>query len=370
VTGPAEVVALLRKPEARCRTLQVVGREWRRHGLLNEAFLAATRPGALVIKAVRVSGEPEPEEGEEPWKLWAQVPDLLRAEFAVGIETVRAWFRGGTWWSWSPSQGARTNEGREDRGHGKGPGEIMVCPARIAHVLEFEVLGAVRLLSRFAYQVRARPFTRGDFDLHRLGSGADEYEIVIDAERGFLLRAEARLGGQAFRVLEMTEVAVDGDIPARVFTPEAPEGEVFEFFEPWRRLSLEELPSAVPFKVFVPRAAPGTPGLVRIKNAEPRRGIPLSVTIAYFVPKPGGEPGNLWVHESADPEEPSPVPNSSEVWSQVESFKVAADNSMGYLRCKVLLEREGTYIKLESTAMQVHELIGLARSLVPLATRT
>jgi hypothetical protein len=32
-----------------------------------------------------------------------------------------------------------------------------------------------------------------------LGGGADEYELVVDAERGFL-RAEARLGGELFRV--------------------------------------------------------------------------------------------------------------------------------------------------------------------------
>ena len=110
--------------------------------------------------------------------------------------------------------------------------------------------------------------------------------------------------------------------------------------------------------------------LVQIKNPEPRRDIPLSVTIAYFFPKPGGDQGNLWVAESAEPERPSPLPSSGEVWREVEGLKVGTDDSTGYLRCKVLLEREGTYIHLESTAMAVHELIGLARSLVLLAPET
>lgn len=110
-----------------------------------------------------------------------------------------AWFRGGTWWSWSLSQGARTNDGRANMGRGKGPGAVLVWPARIVHVLDFELLGTVTVLSRPAYLLRARPFTRGDFDLHSLGGGADEYELVVDAERGFL-RAEARLGGELFRV--------------------------------------------------------------------------------------------------------------------------------------------------------------------------
>jgi hypothetical protein len=349
--------------------LQVVGREWRHHGLLNEAFKAATPPGALVAKAVRLSGEPEAEQGEQTWRLWWEAPDRLRTELAVGTETVTAWFREGTWWSWSPSQGARTNEGRQNMGHGKGPGEVLVWPARIAQLLDFELVGTVAALSRSAYRLRARPFTRDDFDLHSLGRGADEYELVVDAERGFLLRAEARLGGKPFRALEMTELAVDGDIPAEVFTPQAPDGEQFEFFEPWRRVSLDELPGVVPFKVFVPARPPGEAALVQIRNPEPRRDIPLSVTIAYFVPKPGGEQGNLWVSESAEPERPSPLPPSGEVWRDGDDLKVGTDDSMGYLRCKVLLEREGTHIHLESTAMAVHELVGLARSLVLLAPK-
>ncbi len=168
----------------------------------------------------------------------------------------------------------------------------------------------------------------------------------------------------------MTELAVDGDIPAEVFTPRAPGAERFEFCEPWRKVSLEELPGAVPFKVFVPAKAPGRAALVRIKNPGPRRDIPFSATISYVVPKHGGEHGNLWVSESAEPEQPSPLPPSGEVWRDVDGFKVGTDDTMGYLRCKVLLEREGTHIHLESTAMGVHELISLARSLVLLTAWT
>ena len=192
--------------------------------------MAATPPGALVLKAVKVSGEPEPEEGEQAWRLWWESPARLRSEFAVGTEMVTAWFRGGTWWSWSPSQGARTNEGRHDMGHGKGPGKVLVWPAAIADLLDFELLGTVAVLSRPAYLLRGRPFTRGAFDLHSLGHGADKYELVVDAERGFLLRAEASFGGELFRALEMTELAVDAVIPAEVFAPQAPDGDQFEFF--------------------------------------------------------------------------------------------------------------------------------------------
>ncbi len=373
----ADVVALLRSPGPRCRTLQAVGREWRHHALLNEAFTAATPPPGALVGGVRMvgggrivstSGEPWPEEGEKAWRWWSEEPDRLKVEFAVGEEIVTAWFQGTTWWSWSPSEGARTNEGRENVRHGKGPGEVLVSPARAARALDFELLGGLSFLARPAWRWRARPFTRGDFDLHALGSGAEDYELVVDAERGFLLRAEARLDAKPFRVLEMTEVVVDAELPASVFVPQAPEGEQFEYFEHDRRLTLEELTAAVPFKVFVPAEAPGRPGFVHVHNPRPRRGTRLSATITYFVPKPDGCYGNLWVHESGEPERAAPQPTES--WRQVEGFLVGADQSMGYVRCKVLLEREGTHIRLESTAMAVHELIALARSLVPLSPGT
>ena len=123
----------------------------------------------------------------------------------------------------------------------------------------------------------------------------------------------------------------------------------------------------MPFKVFVPAKAPGQHPLVQVRNPEPRRGTPLLVVISYPVPKLGGGHGNLWVNESAELEKPSAVPNPNETWRQVDDLMVVVDNSMGELRGQVVLEREGTHIRLESTAMAVHDLVALARSLVPLA---
>jgi hypothetical protein len=51
--------------------------------------------------------------------------------------------------------------------------------------------------------VRAVPRVSEGFsswDLHALGEGADEYELEVDAERGILLRAEARRDRQSIQV--------------------------------------------------------------------------------------------------------------------------------------------------------------------------
>jgi hypothetical protein len=109
VTELANVVAALRSSGPRWRTLQAAGREWRHNALLNEAFIAATPPPAAPAGAragvhfqgggtiARTASEPEPEEGEEIWRWWSQEPDRLKVEFAVGDETVTAWFQGSTW---------------------------------------------------------------------------------------------------------------------------------------------------------------------------------------------------------------------------------------------------------------------------------
>ena len=50
-----------------------------------------------------------------------------------------------------------------------------------------------------------------------LGWGADDYELLVDAERGVLLRSAARTGGKEFQVTEVLEVAFDEEISEDIF---------------------------------------------------------------------------------------------------------------------------------------------------------
>jgi hypothetical protein len=52
--------------------------------------------------------------------------------------------------------------------------------------------------------------------------GADEYEVVVDAERGVLLRTACRLGGKDFDTLEVEEIYFDERFPEDVFTLREP----------------------------------------------------------------------------------------------------------------------------------------------------
>jgi hypothetical protein len=67
-----------------------------------------------------------------------------------------------------------------------------------------------------------------DPGLHELGVGADDYLISVDAERGVVLRIDARFREQPFTVIEMTEVEFDAELPPETFTIVLPHGERFD----------------------------------------------------------------------------------------------------------------------------------------------
>lgn len=151
-----------------------------------------------------------------------------------------------------------TNEGGENAETGLGPGTALVHPAFILPALDLDIRTRTTKLGRPAYEVFAVPTASNDQDeessglLHGIGSGAEEYELLVDGERGVLLRTEARLRGRPFLIVEMDEVTFDEELPADTFTLALPTGEEFETLPRARWLLLEELPAAVGFTVLVP----------------------------------------------------------------------------------------------------------------------
>jgi hypothetical protein len=57
-----------------------------------------------------------------------------------------------------------------------------------------------------------------------LGRGADDYELLVDSERGVLLRSAARTKGEEFQVTEILGLACDEDLPEGIFVTD----EVFD----------------------------------------------------------------------------------------------------------------------------------------------
>ena len=89
--------------------------------------------------------------------------------------------------------------------------------------LELRVEGQVQWAGREAVRlVGVPPAVELEWDPDPLSWGADEYEVVVDTERGVLLRIASRLRGEDFDTLEIEEIYFDERFPEDTFTSREP----------------------------------------------------------------------------------------------------------------------------------------------------
>lgn len=322
-----------------------------------------------VAYAGRSEEHPEPQKIREPWRLWLAQPDRVRAEFSVGDNTVTAVIVGETWWSWSPFRAVTTNQGDPHSSHGKGPGDALIDPSSVLPAVELVVAGRATFIERPVLEVRATPTPIDEndeessdwrFATSGLGGGADEYALLVDARRGVLLRSEARIGGEPFRIIEMETIAFDEELGQNVFAPPA-DAEIEPAWAP-RTVSLTELLNAVLFTVLVPGRPPfGVEG-IDIFPPDRRHGTPEQIHIAYASNFFGEEERQFWVVESA---EPLPERHGME-WREGDTFRFGEDRDIDPPVRIVQLAHLGTHVEVRSYHLEMEELLDLARSLVPL----
>jgi hypothetical protein len=90
--------------------------------------------------------------------------------------------------------------------------------------LDLTVEGTVVWAGREAVRLVGVPGAEWDlgWDPDPLSWGADEYEAVVDAERGVLLRIASRIGGKDFDALEVEEIHFDERFPDDTFASRDP----------------------------------------------------------------------------------------------------------------------------------------------------
>jgi hypothetical protein len=90
--------------------------------------------------------------------------------------------------------------------------------------LDLTVEGPVVWAGREAVRLVGVPGEEWDWewDPDPLHWGADEYEVVVDTERGVLLRCASRRGGKDFDALEVAEIYFDERFGEDVFTSREP----------------------------------------------------------------------------------------------------------------------------------------------------
>ena len=82
--------------------------------------------------------------------------------------------------------------------------------------------GKTRKAGREAIRLVGVPEEEWDYWPEPLWWGGDEYEFLVDSERGVLLRCASRLGGRDIDVLEVEEIHFDEELPEDIFSSREP----------------------------------------------------------------------------------------------------------------------------------------------------
>ncbi|MDP9440201.1 MAG: hypothetical protein M3P49_15915 [Actinomycetota bacterium] len=88
--------------------------------------------------------------------------------------------------------------------------------------LDLRAEAPVRWAGREAVRLVGVPVEEWEGPPEPLWWGADEYEAVVDAERGVVLRLASRLGGEDFDALEIEEIHFDERFPKDTFDSREP----------------------------------------------------------------------------------------------------------------------------------------------------
>jgi hypothetical protein len=211
-----------------------------------------------------------------------------------------------------------TNAGSPRHRHGTQVDSVVLDPAALLRSHELRILGRTMHAGRNAMLVEALPSRRAEVLPEAGLDGGWPLELLVDAERGVLLRSASLLDGEPFLVSEVAGIAFDESLPDQLFVFEAPPGEEIrdsqaEMEAQHRPLPLHEAAAAAPFRVFAPGSVPADwHRRVLLRPGSLRHGWPPGVHIHYTdalsqlnvnisemavaggIPPPRGPAGDEW----------------------------------------------------------------------------
>lgn len=233
---------LLHDARNRFRTVRATIREWsheeRRRRALEQYVASRPRGSSRVGVAVssRPASAPVSFESETILRVWFEWPDRVREEREVvtgSAETTVGVRDGERWWHYSPSQGALSNEADLRVGSGIGQTvEQLLDPAHLISSFDFELIGPTEHAGRQALRAIATPRP----ELPPWFSAPEPThprDLVVDRERGPLLRDAALVDGEEYWLAEVLEIAFDESFPRETFVLVPPAGETVETTFGW-----------------------------------------------------------------------------------------------------------------------------------------
>jgi hypothetical protein len=368
VTTPGELRELVASADGRWQTLDIEGRTWQDR-LAQRAAQSAMRRERGATPSVRtVAGVAVPYgQREQSWHLWRGGEVLVRSEYEIGRELVTVVGQGPRWWRWSPTLGPTSGGGvgRPVRLM-LGPPSVYLSISQILEQVEFSRVRETRLVSRPAYIFNAIPVAtrpRGRAVLREAGSGASEYEITVDAERGVLLGLTALRDGKAFQRVETTRVTYDAPLAPSMFAPESSAPARFAPARASQHISLDDVAEQVNFPLLAPNPSPSPVSPhVAVFDGD-RRGLgPLRVVFVYVVADPGRGRGQLRLTQAASPL----LRSAHDQWVPFANAELCDEIHGKVQRRRLRAERRGVYVELESAIVPAEGLLEILNSLAPI----
>ncbi len=212
---PENIPELMWASRQRWRTVRATLRYWEDTAMAREAMRV------MIPEAPPAGHEGAPRFEETVRRVWARKPYRWRIEYE-GPDGANA-FAGDLAWSEPPHP--PPNAPRRPRAE-PSPDALALeaIDATVAYTFDprilLEDLFITRVLGRTKHAERdaVRIVAVDENSPNRLlGWGADDYELLVDDERGVLLRSAARIGGEEFQVTEIPDIAFDEDIPEGIF---------------------------------------------------------------------------------------------------------------------------------------------------------
>jgi hypothetical protein len=377
VSDLGELLVLLHGAGGRTSTVRATVRTWRDPRRSREAFERAAGEGGAVLYSGGGDEEAEEEPVESVIRVWLAPPDRAREERAGADGEGFGVRRGKLWWHYDTRSGATSNEDQPEVGSGIGE-ELrwLLDPAPVMGLLDFDTIVPGRRADRATLRVRAVPRAQADgndWPLARLGgTGADELLLDVDAERGALLRIEARWEGRPFSISEVVEVAFDETFPNDLFEFAPPPGEevrsIADQFPVERNLTIEQAVARAPFTVWIPSRLPAGWEIeiaFAAENDRPAMAPQVHLhyraadgTHAVFIAEsPADHPG-----EHSDYEHARPNP-----WEAVERGgrrMQVREPAESWQPAQVRLQLDGTRVHIHSSDLAAAALVDLAGGLV------
>jgi hypothetical protein len=230
----AEILRLLHDAEKPFTTLSGRFRIWRHL----ERHDAAFRADALRRGGATGDLGPDcpslPEQSETVLYLWRAMPDRARVEYRSGSRDGAYGVRvGRNWWSWDARSGTQTNE--QDASLGSETGRelaVVLDPPSLLSAFRFVPLRRAARAGRPVIVVEAHPRAEPSHERDRygrvrngLGTGADSYQLDIDAERGIVLASQAFVDREPFQVVEALEITFNEPLDETLFKFQPPGNE-------------------------------------------------------------------------------------------------------------------------------------------------